>query len=136
MTHNYTMIVVFFTIAGAFGGGGMLRIYPAYLAERFPTEVRATASRFCLSSGRDLRRLDRTDHHLFRGQLAFGLCDPDGSRHDAGLPQRRRRGFGRARDTRQGAAGGIVGRLTPSKSPDARDGVELVSATGRRTTRR
>src|SRR5438445_10906431 len=46
MTGDYTMIVVFFTIQGAFGGGGMHVLYPAYLAERFPTEVRATASGF------------------------------------------------------------------------------------------
>ena len=47
-THDYAMIVVFFTLLGAFGGGGMHVLYPAYLAERFPTEVRATASGFVL----------------------------------------------------------------------------------------
>ena len=36
MTGDYAMIVVFFTIQGAFGGGGMHVLYPAYLAERFP----------------------------------------------------------------------------------------------------
>jgi SHS family lactate transporter-like MFS transporter len=51
MTHDYTMIVVFFTLQGMFGGGGMHTLYPAYLAERFPTEVRATASGFVYHQG-------------------------------------------------------------------------------------
>ena len=51
LTTNYTMIVVFFTLQGAFGGGGMHVQYPHYLAERFPTEVRATASGFCYHQG-------------------------------------------------------------------------------------
>jgi SHS family lactate transporter-like MFS transporter len=51
LTHNYTMIVVFFTLQGMFGGGGMHTIYPAYLAERFPTEVRATAAGFVYHQG-------------------------------------------------------------------------------------
>jgi MFS transporter, SHS family, lactate transporter len=51
MTHNYATIVVFFALQGAFGGGGMHTLYPAYLAERFPTEVRATASGFVYHQG-------------------------------------------------------------------------------------
>jgi MFS transporter, SHS family, lactate transporter len=51
MTHNYALIVLFFTVQGAFGGGGMHTLYPAYLAERFPTEVRATASGFVYHQG-------------------------------------------------------------------------------------
>ena len=51
MTDNYAMIVVFFALQGAFGGGGMHVQYPHYLAERFPTEVRATASGFCYHQG-------------------------------------------------------------------------------------
>jgi MFS transporter, SHS family, lactate transporter len=51
MTHDYTMIVVFFTLQGCFGGGGMHTLYPAYLAERFPTEVRATATGFVYHQG-------------------------------------------------------------------------------------
>jgi MFS transporter, SHS family, lactate transporter len=51
LTTNYTMIVVFFMLQGAFGGGGMHVQYPHYLAERFPTEVRATASGFCYHQG-------------------------------------------------------------------------------------
>jgi SHS family lactate transporter-like MFS transporter len=51
LTDNYTMIVVFFAIQGAFGAGGMHAQYPAYLAERFPTEVRATAGGFVYHQG-------------------------------------------------------------------------------------
>jgi SHS family lactate transporter-like MFS transporter len=51
LTSNYTMIVVFFALQGCFGGGGMHVQYPHYLAERFPTEVRATASGFCYHQG-------------------------------------------------------------------------------------
>ncbi len=51
LTHNYATIVVFFALQGAFGGGGMHTLYPAYLAERFPTEVRATASGFVYHQG-------------------------------------------------------------------------------------
>jgi MFS transporter, SHS family, lactate transporter len=51
LTNDYTMIVVFFALQGAFGAGGMHVQYPAYLAERFPTEVRATASGFVYHQG-------------------------------------------------------------------------------------
>jgi SHS family lactate transporter-like MFS transporter len=51
VTANYTMIVVFFAIQGFFAGGGMYAQNPHYLAERFPTEVRATAGGFCYHQG-------------------------------------------------------------------------------------
>jgi MFS transporter, SHS family, lactate transporter len=51
MTTDYTMIVVFFSLQGFFGAGGMHVQYPHYLAERFPTEVRATASGFVYHQG-------------------------------------------------------------------------------------
>ena len=51
LNRDYAMIVVFFTLMGAFGGGGMHTLYPAYLAERFPTEVRATATGFVYHQG-------------------------------------------------------------------------------------
>jgi SHS family lactate transporter-like MFS transporter len=51
VTTDYTMIVIFFTLQGAFGGGGMHTQYPHYLSERFPTEVRATAAGFCYHQG-------------------------------------------------------------------------------------
>lgn len=51
LTHNYAMIVAFFALQGAFAGGGMYAQNPTYLAERFPTEVRATAAGFCYHQG-------------------------------------------------------------------------------------
>jgi len=51
LTTNYTMIVLFFTLQGFFGGGGMHTQWPHYLSERFPTEVRATAPGFCYHQG-------------------------------------------------------------------------------------
>jgi SHS family lactate transporter-like MFS transporter len=47
LTHNYAMIVFFLALQGCFAGGGMYAQNPTYLAERFPTEVRATAGGFC-----------------------------------------------------------------------------------------
>jgi SHS family lactate transporter-like MFS transporter len=51
LTANYTMVVVFFAVQGFFAGGGMFAQNPHYLAERFPTEVRATAGGFCYHQG-------------------------------------------------------------------------------------
>ncbi|HUN42679.1 MAG TPA: MFS transporter [Acetobacteraceae bacterium] len=51
LTRDYSMIVVFFTLQGFFGGGGMQTQWPHYLSERFPTEVRATATGFCYHQG-------------------------------------------------------------------------------------
>jgi len=51
LTHNYPMIVAFFALQGAFAGGGIYAQNPTYLAERFPTEVRATAGGFCYHQG-------------------------------------------------------------------------------------
>ena len=50
-TQDYTMIVVFFGLQGWFAGGGIWSQAPSYLSERFPTEVRATASGFCFHQG-------------------------------------------------------------------------------------
>jgi MFS transporter, SHS family, lactate transporter len=50
LTSDYTMIVVFFALQGAFAIG-MTCQNPSYLSERFPTEVRATGSGFCYHQG-------------------------------------------------------------------------------------
>jgi MFS transporter, SHS family, lactate transporter len=50
LTTDVTLILVFFVLQGAFGGA-MYSQLPAYLSERFPTEVRATASAFCYHQG-------------------------------------------------------------------------------------
>jgi SHS family lactate transporter-like MFS transporter len=51
LTDNYTLIVIGFALQGMFACGGMHVQYPAYLSERFPTEVRATAVAFCFHQG-------------------------------------------------------------------------------------
>src|ERR1700740_538824 len=51
LTQDYTLIVVGFALQGIFACGGMHVQYPAYLSERFPTEVRATAVAFCFHQG-------------------------------------------------------------------------------------
>jgi MFS transporter, SHS family, lactate transporter len=48
---NFTVIVVAFVLQGVAGSGGMFGQVPAYLNERFPTEVRSTASAFCYHQG-------------------------------------------------------------------------------------
>jgi MFS transporter, SHS family, lactate transporter len=49
-TVDYTVIAIGFTLQGAFAGSMYSQI-PAYMTERFPTEVRATAAAFCYHFG-------------------------------------------------------------------------------------
>jgi MFS transporter, SHS family, lactate transporter len=51
MVQDYSWIVVGFALQGIFATGGMHVQYPAYLSERFPTEVRATAAAFTYHQG-------------------------------------------------------------------------------------
>ena len=51
LTGNFTLIWWAFVVQGAFGSGGFASQAPSYLAERFPTEVRATAAGFCYHQG-------------------------------------------------------------------------------------
>ena len=51
VVQDYSWIVVGFALQGMFACGGMHVQYPAYLSERFPTEVRATAVAFCFHQG-------------------------------------------------------------------------------------
>src|SRR5712672_634931 len=51
LTDDYNLIVIGFALQGMFACGGMHVQYPAYLSERFPTEVRATAVAFCFHQG-------------------------------------------------------------------------------------
>ena len=82
LTTNYVMIVIFFTIQGAFGGGGMHVQHPHYLSERFLTEVWATAAGFATKLwARDRRRACRPDPRPLRDLVALGLCDPDADRN-------------------------------------------------------
>jgi MFS transporter, SHS family, lactate transporter len=47
LSDNATVIVIGFILQGLFAGGGMYGQVPSYLNERFPTEIRATATAFC-----------------------------------------------------------------------------------------
>jgi MFS transporter, SHS family, lactate transporter len=51
LAQDYSWIVLGFALQGMFACGGMHVQYPAYLSERFPTEVRATAVAFCFHQG-------------------------------------------------------------------------------------
>jgi MFS transporter, SHS family, lactate transporter len=48
---NFTVIVIGYVLQGALLGGGAGCLVPSYMTERFPTEVRATASAFCYHVG-------------------------------------------------------------------------------------
>src|ERR1700749_3329313 len=50
ITNDLTWIAIGFVLQGAFGGALYSQL-PSYLSERFPTEVRATASAFCYHQG-------------------------------------------------------------------------------------
>jgi SHS family lactate transporter-like MFS transporter len=50
-TDNFWIMVVAFVAQGFAGTGGMFGQVPSYLNERFPTEVRATATAFCFHQG-------------------------------------------------------------------------------------
>jgi SHS family lactate transporter-like MFS transporter len=51
LSANFSLIWWAFVLQGAFGAGGFANQAPAYLNERFPTEVRATAAGFCYHQG-------------------------------------------------------------------------------------
>jgi SHS family lactate transporter-like MFS transporter len=51
LSDNFTVIVIGFVLQGALLGGGAGSQVPSYMTERFPTEVRATASAFCYHLG-------------------------------------------------------------------------------------
>ncbi len=111
MTGDYTMIVVFFTIQGAFGGGGMHVLYPAYLAERFPTEVRATASGFVYHQGAIFGGLTAPVITYFAINWHLGVRCPDGGRHYSRLHQRRPGGIRRPGNSRQATRRRALSRL-------------------------
>jgi SHS family lactate transporter-like MFS transporter len=50
LTNDITWIAIGYALQGAFGGALYSQL-PSYLSERFPTEVRATASAFCYHQG-------------------------------------------------------------------------------------
>jgi SHS family lactate transporter-like MFS transporter len=51
LSGNFTIIFIGYVLMGIGGGGGMGGPIPAYLNERFPTEIRATATAFVYHQG-------------------------------------------------------------------------------------
>ena len=51
LSGNITVIIIAFVAQGLFAGGGMYGQVPSYLNERFPTEIRATATAVCYHQG-------------------------------------------------------------------------------------
>ena len=76
LTHNYAMIVFFFALQGCFAGGGMYAQNPTYLAERFPTEVRATAGGFCYHQGAIVGGLTAPILTFFAVNMHLGFAIP------------------------------------------------------------
>ena len=76
LTHNYAMIVFFFALQGCFAGGGMYAQNPTYLAERFPTEVRATAGGFCYHQGAIFGGLTAPILTFFAVNMHLGFAIP------------------------------------------------------------
>ena len=76
LTHNYAMIVFFFALQGCFAGGGMYAQNPTYLAERFPTEVLATAGGFCYHQGAIFGGLTAPILTFFAVNMHLGFAIP------------------------------------------------------------
>ena len=51
LSSQYWVIVIGYVVQGALLGGGAGALVPSYMNERFPTEIRATASAFCYHLG-------------------------------------------------------------------------------------
>ena len=93
-------IVFGFILQGVFGGS----IYgqnPSYLSERFPTEVRATASGFVYHQGAIWGGLVAPVHQLLRGRAEDGLRHADDGEHHRVPADRDRRGGAGAGDEGQ-----------------------------------
>ena len=65
-----------FVVQGMFGGGAIYGQNPSYLAERFPTEVRATASAFCYHQGAILGGFVAPVLAYFATQYNLGFAIP------------------------------------------------------------
>ena len=79
--NSYPMVAGAFIVQGAFLGA----IYgqnPAYLSERFPTEVRATASGFCYHQGAIWAGFTGPILTYFAASQPHGLHHPDADRDD------------------------------------------------------
>ena len=106
-------ITVGFGLQGAFGGALFSQL-PAYLSERFPTEVRATASAFCYHQGAILGGLVAPVLAFFAVNFNLGLCHSDAGRNRRRSDQRRDRAAAQPGDQGHGPHGRAAGRLIPA----------------------
>jgi MFS family permease len=84
-TTDLTWITIGFALQGAFAGA-TYGLQPAYLTERFPTEVRGTASAFCYHFGTILGGAGTPGRHLPCRRQGPGVPATDALRHH---PRRR-----------------------------------------------
>ncbi|HEY8288644.1 MAG TPA: MFS transporter [Acetobacteraceae bacterium] len=75
LTTDYVLIFAAFTLQGA-AAGAMYGQNPAYLTERFPTEVRATAAAFCYHQGAIFGGLMGPVIAYFAVDMGMGFAQP------------------------------------------------------------
>jgi len=124
LTDNLTLIIAGFVLQGLFGDA-LYGQNPSYLSERFPTEVRATASAFCLLPRGDLWWACRADADLLRHQPQHGLWRAHARGNGGGGGQLCHRASSGSRNEGQGACAGSGGGL--------RGDLRLAVRTARRT---
>ena len=112
LSHDFALIWWGFVLQGAAGAGGMQGQMATYLNERFPTEVRATASGFCYHQGAIWGGLVAPIIAYFANWLGAWLRDSDDDRHDDLRAQLRAGADGRAGDAGQGTRRRTADRLT------------------------
>ena len=78
--HDFTLIWWGFVLQGAAAAGGMQGQMATFMNERFPTEVRATASGFCYHQGAIWGGLVAPIIAYFATAWQPWLCDPDDDR--------------------------------------------------------
>ena len=100
-------------LQGAFGGALYSQL-PSYLSERFPTEVRATASAFCYHQGAIFGGLVAPVLAYFAVEFQCRLRDPDAGRHRRRRVQRRRLAAAEPGNQGQGPRSRAVGGLNGS----------------------
>ena len=74
LSTNMLWVAIGFTLQGICGGGGMQGQFAPYLTERFPTEVRATASAFCYHQASFIGGFVPLALTFFAGRYEIGLA--------------------------------------------------------------
>jgi SHS family lactate transporter-like MFS transporter len=76
LSTNFQWIAVGFVVQGLFAGGGMQGQMVPYMNERFPTEIRATASAFCYHQAAIFGGFVPVVLTLLAERLGTGLAEP------------------------------------------------------------